>query len=397
MGQTKKGKDYNKGDGKKGKKGKERGQGQQQAPNAYFNGACSHCGILGHKAAVCRKKSVGAVEQQLPSGTSSSGGSASASSYSVAAVESNSLLVLAVGVHAIMAKDELMLDCGSEEHVCRPDFCPSAVLDEPQSAMRDVAGRDIVNYGSQHVDMKMGVTGSVAHCRVRWQVGQVEKNVLSVGKMIDSGAYRLELDSEESQGSRLIHKPSGQSIPLRRRGGTFTVQAWDMKKVMVAPVQAQALEEPAVGEAVLMPPPALVEDLRPGVGAPDVDAGRPEDPPGLRSWSPVGAMRSRLSLLKAPLYGTKDVLWARLLEYEQISRKEKALQNELAHELEQRRQGLSEQERSAVPIPVPETPSQEQIEAHNLMHFLSKSWCKWCMYGKAVQVGHRVTLTEDNE
>ncbi len=64
------------------------------------------------------------------------------------------------------------------------------------------------------------------------------------------------------------------------------------------------------------------------VGIPAVAAERPADPPGLMAWSGVEAMRNRLQLLQAPIYGTKDQLWGRLQQYEGFAKKEHAMQSQ---------------------------------------------------------------------
>ena len=88
------------------------------------------------------------------------------------------------------------------------------------------------------------------------------------------------------------------------------------------------------------------DDLRLEVGVPDVDAAQPPDPLGIRYWSPVEIMQNKLRLLHALVCRTKEHLWKRLLEFEEVATEESTMQRELAAELEARRQGLSEQERS---------------------------------------------------
>ena len=78
-----------------------------------------------------------------------------------------------------------------------------------------------------------------ARCRMKWQVGDVEMNVLSAGKVTDTGLYRIILDSE---GSFLIHKPSGSQVKFKEKGYTFTLKASDIKAVAtIAPVDAEML------------------------------------------------------------------------------------------------------------------------------------------------------------
>ena len=75
----------------------------------------------------------------------------------------------------------------------------------------------------------------------------------------------------------------------------------------------------------------------------------------------------------------------RLLEFEEGTRKEAALQRELAAERGARRQALPEQERSA----------GEEVDAHKTTHFPSKPCCKYCQMGKGRQVRHPNYLPQD--
>ena len=125
----------------------------------------------------------------------------------------------ATTVAAATENDELMMDSGSEEHVCRKDLCKDGKLGPATSAMRDAAGRPIKNYGTKELEMTLGDKEfGQARCRINWQVGEVEKNVLSAGKVTDAGLYRIILDSE---GSFLIHKPSGNQVKFGRKGYAF--------------------------------------------------------------------------------------------------------------------------------------------------------------------------------
>ena len=89
---------------------------------------------------------------------------------------------------------ELMLDKGSEEHVCSPAFLPRGrVLSQLLGVMRPISGNVINNFDTSTLDMKIGGPSSSAHCHVLLHAGTVVKCFISVGKMIDSGNYRSEL------------------------------------------------------------------------------------------------------------------------------------------------------------------------------------------------------------
>ncbi len=107
--------------------------------------------------------------------------------------------------------------------------------------------------------------------------------MFSAGKVTDAGLCRIILDSE---GSFLIHKPSGKQVKFRRKGYTFCLKASDIQEVAtIAPVDAEmvnpSLENVEAKRELL---PELIE-------SPAVDASRPDVPPGLRAWS-VAALAS---------------------------------------------------------------------------------------------------------
>ena len=91
--------------------------------------------------------------------------------------------------------------------------------------------------------------------------------------------------------------------------------------------------------------PEVQDDLKPEVGASEVDAARSPRLPGIKYWSPAEVLRKGRRLLHAPVYGTKEQPRKLLLEFRDVIRKEAALQRELAAERDARRQALSENKR----------------------------------------------------
>ena len=110
-----------------------------------------------------------------------------------------------------------------------------------------------------------------------------------------------------------------------------------------------------------------------------------------RTWAMCVATRARLRLLHGIVYGTKDELWERLLEFGKVARKEAALQRELAGAREASRGGLSEQERLVLVLPAPKPQSGAEIDAHESTHFFSKPWCQFCQMGwrRTVPLGYQ--------
>lgn len=426
------GKKGKKGKGKKGKgkgeneaKGKSsHGKGKGSGPGApkgnggpghgkgadYFPGACSSCGQWGHKRAHCPKKGdsqVGAVGSSSSSVVHSSISTVNALSANALANEvEQAYWIMSLQIGAVTEGDrasEVMLDSGSEEHVCSPALCPGP-LNQPMSTMRDVAGRPVPNHGSKRLEMSIGQAGEEAKCQVTWQVGPVERNVLSVGKLVDTGFYRVVFDAGESY---LENKVLNRRLRLTRRGRVYVLPVNEVKVVggIVATADAVDDAEPSPtsggassqeGPVVVVEPPRR-EDLRPEVAAPDVDRDRPMEPAGLKPWSPVEAMRGWLRAAGAPIYGTKDMLWKRVLEYNELVRKEAALQEQLAQELEARRLGQGSRESAAVPLPAPRPPTEAEKEAHALTHVPAKPWCRLCVMGKSKQLGHRRIAPDEAE
>ena len=70
------------------------------------------------------------------------------------------------------------------------------------------------------------------------------------------------------------------------------------------------------------------------------DAAMDSVPENAELEAPLDAMRHRLRPLHGPVYGTKEPLWKRLVEFEEVARKDTALPRELAADLEARRQVL---------------------------------------------------------
>ena len=163
--------------------------------------------------------------------------------------------------------------------------------------------------------------------------------------------------------------------------------------------------------------PVVQDDLRLEVSSPDVDAARPPDPLGIGHTSPEEVMRSELRLVHALVcqnvcWDSKMWLQGRLLCNErwrlnsklvvkgcqnrkspqrfflfqnsrlgkkrkpvilrtsrEVATREAALQREMAAELEARRQGLSEQEKSSAFFLVPKLTSWEEEKTRDTTHF----------------------------
>ena len=93
--------------------------------------------------------------------------------------------------------------------------------------------------------------------------------------------------------------------------------------------------------------------------------------------SSVARMRKRLQELSEPIYGAKEVLWARLSKAEArlTARREKM------EELRHRRERAMEERPTIGPRVVarPAAPTDEEREAHELLHMTPAPWCESCI------------------
>ena len=192
--------------------------------------------------------------------------------------------------------------------------------------------------------MKLGGPDDEASCRVALQVSVVSKNFV-VGKMVDTGNYRLELDADRKWWNACT--TPGE---IETSWFNFCQDACEVRP------QVHSTEPVPRMLNGFAPLPEVKDDLRQDVAAPAVDTARPPDRPGLRAWSPVDPDREILCLLHGPV---------NVLEFEEVARKEAALKRELDAELDARRQGPLEQERVASVLPAPESRP----------HVASKPWC----------------------
>ena len=128
---------------------------------------------------------------------------------------------------------------------------------------------------------------------------------------------------------------------------------------------------------------------------PSAEAGTTPAPP-LTTWSSVRELHSRLRELGAPIYGTKDVLFRRLCEKEQIAARKKKEEEYL----ESRRKELAVATELVTPkiLPGPTQPSEVQRRQHMVNHVPPAPWCELCVMGRGKDDPHlRSALREKGE
>ena len=99
-----------------------------------------------------------------------------------------------------------------------------------------------------------------------------------------------------------------------------------------------------------------------------------------KTWSSITELHSWLRELGAPIYGTKDVLFRRLCEYEQIAARKKREEEYL----ETRRKELPVATEPVTPkiLPGPIQPSEVEREHHTVKHLPPAPWCELCVMGR---------------
>ena len=119
--------------------------------------------------------------------------------------------------------------------------------------------------------------------------------------------------------------------------------------------------------------------------------------PVLKTWLSIKELHSLLRELGAPIYGTKDVLFRRLCEYEQIAARKKKKEDEY---LESRRKELAVATEQVTPkiLPGPIQPSEVERQHHMVNHLPLAPWCELCVMGRGKDDPHlRCDFSEKGE
>ena len=100
-------------------------------------------------------------------------------------------------------------------------------------------------------------------------------------------------------------------------------------------------------------------------------------------------MQNRLRELHAPIYGDKAVLWTRLVREEARVRREKEIADAYQAQREAEREGEGAEPAAQSP-PIPQGPTRQEREAHELTHLPPAAWCEQCIMGRGPVAPHRV-------
>ena len=404
-------KDKGKGKGDKGKTKKGGGKHDATKPAAdqYFAGECGYCGRWGHKRADCKKRArdtagkpgggqtaAVAADEETSSFTTSSTRQVTTSYVEEQADADISLWIFAVASVGDRARDpaRILVDSGADEHVCPWDYAGGAVTGPALGGkLFDAQGGEIERGGTRRVYLRLGPEEKLV--MVDFKVASVNCPILSLGKLlrqgyhVDAGPSHSSLKKGDEQVTMAVHRNSlwVDGIPFSTLDG-----AMSRDLAMVAPVAAE------------QPQPAQPEQPQPMEEEPRTESWRPSKTARPARGSPltylfhasnVDALRARLRELKAPMYGTKEQLWRRVLVQEALE-DERMQEEEL---LRQRRDELLVQTDPSVPRTMrsPGAPSDAERLAHELTHLPAAAWCEWCQLGRGVSDPHTRVPHEERD
>ena len=261
--------------------------------------------------------------------------------------------------------DSLLLDSGSDEHLCTPKFAELIPTSRDHSPVTDVHQNDLVISGQKTVPMLVGPTGGKHAMEVR-------DNILSL------------LDGKGRQEST--------ALPGTKQFACRTLDTWRREQLsrMSAMSAWMVWTKSPIHSSSSSGPVVETSAVEPAAEAGTTPA------PVLGTWSSIKELHSRLRELGAPIYGTKDVLFRRLCEYEQIAARKKKEEEYL----ESRRKELAVAAEPVTPkiLPGPIQPSEVERQHHMVNHLPPAPWCELCVMGRGKEDSHlRCDLREKGE
>jgi hypothetical protein len=196
-------------------------------------------------------------------------------------------------------RQSVLLDSGSDEHICRQAFGPDVDPHKVDKLMKlvDVQKRPLPTMGAKKVGLALGV--GIVTAAAEFMIGPVNDDILSLSKLINQGC-RFDLSKDNG----LYMSKGHVSVQLYLERNSLRME------VEVAPARRVIAAGQAPREEVEVPQ-ALSEGVV-EVGVPGRGEERAEGRPTLSADSGVDDIRNRLGELKGTVYGTKAQLWARL-------------------------------------------------------------------------------------
>ena len=271
----------------------------------------------------------------------------------------------------------ILVDSGSDEHVCPRSFAPRAMwTEEPVGAMRDAQGKEIHTDGvkkvKMHTVMEKAGKRQFAEVSASFVVATVKGPLLSLGKLMKKG-YVVRGTAEYPY---LLYEKTKERIPMKIIRNSLYLEAY-VQKIQVSPVEGEGEVEPMQVEEEGAEHERPEESVRVG----------PAEGEGiaiLTPNSPVAKLKERLRALKSPVWGTKAQLWQRLYEKEMLLAEERRIKEEL-----DRRHLYPDLVPTPLTVKDIPTPTDEERRMHEVTHLPFAPWCEHCQRGKARDHPHR--------
>ena len=277
--------------------GNEKGGGNVQAP-AQFQGYCGFCETWRHKRADCRKRqrdqgptSTSSVKSAsaLPSSNSASEAQVATVTYSDEQSKEKDdrwCFALVTDSNCQAVKGGVLIDSGSDEHVCIKEFAPAyeTQLDPHPVTLRDVQRGVLQQYGVRDVSLQIGPSGITA-AQCAFKVADVNDDVLSLGRLLRRG---FEFDLSLGRGCSMF--PRGRpdkAVPLFLHNNSLRLQALPSVRA-ISDCKPVAMEMEVGGER-----------------RDEVHGDRLLPVAALGPKSPLGALRAQLAELGRPTHGSK--------------------------------------------------------------------------------------------
>ncbi|CAK0808372.1 unnamed protein product [Prorocentrum cordatum] len=267
-----------------------------------FDGECGYCGKWGHKRADCRKKADDSKKEPghtpavqgdaaSPSGQQPADGTVKAASGYYDGKPDGWVFAVTAQTDGKVAKvgGSILVDSGSDDHLCRRRFVPEAPISAAVDAPRlfDVQQRPLPTAGLRGAEMTMkeGITATAD-----FLVADVNDDLLSMGELLRQG-FRFNHSLEDwlymTKGHRSVQ------LTLERNSLRFPIVAAGPAAEAHRCLGAAERQDAATA-------------------------------PVLNADSSVGAMRARLRKLCVPIYGAKAELWDRPIVAEAAVRRSEA-------------------------------------------------------------------------
>ena len=370
-------------------KGKDKGHKDQGKENKKkFDGECHNCGKYGHMMRDCwhaKNGKASGKDSRVTEVTEEIQTKRIAVDEEIFKQDS---WIFAMGKDRHFESSMILVDSGSDEHVCSYSFAPLAKTRETTNrcTMRDAQGNQITHEHQRDVKVRMQTSEGLTTALTTFEVADVKGAILSVGKLVQRG-FQVTL----APGGSFLEK-NGKKVELIMKKNSFYLPA------MVCAVETVE-KETSKGSNESKPDVTMQGEIH--ADTKPVAAASVDDPPvpksigGLSAWSAVKDLQSRLKQLGAPYYGEKRALWKRLQEYEHRAKAELAYQAELEAAATERREAQGEH--PARMLSVPKAPSAEERVLHELTHIPARPWCEQCIRGKAAMTPHRAKLPQERE